>query len=76
MNNKLISLELNFQDDGPEAKQENFTVSLYHQLQQVLRSPLYQLGLSCPSCHDLLTATQQQRNRERVRQRQQVKANK
>ncbi len=39
-----------------------------------MRSPLYQPGLSCPSCHDLLTETQQQRNRERVRQRQQTKA--
>ncbi len=41
-----------------------------------MRSSLYQPGLSCPSCHDLLTATQQQRNRERVRQRQQINANK
>jgi hypothetical protein len=35
MSDELISLELNFQDDGPQAKQENFTVSLYQQLQQV-----------------------------------------
>lgn len=41
-----------------------------------MRSPLYKPGLSCPSCHDLLTETQQQRNRERVRQRQQTKAKK
>ena len=35
MSDGLISLELNFQDDGPEAKQESLTVSLYQQLQQV-----------------------------------------
>ena len=35
MGDELISLELNFQDDGPEAKQESLTVSLYQQLQQV-----------------------------------------
>jgi len=35
MSDKLVSLELNFQDDAPEAKQEQLTVSLYQQLQNV-----------------------------------------
>jgi len=35
MSDGLISLELNFQDDAPEAKQEQLTVSLFQQLKQV-----------------------------------------
>ena len=35
MSNELVSLELNFQDDAPEATQEKLTVSLYQQLQKV-----------------------------------------
>jgi hypothetical protein len=35
MSDERVLLELNFQDDGPEAKQESFTVSLYQQLKQV-----------------------------------------
>ena len=35
MADKLVSLELDFQDDAPEAAQEKLTVSLYQQLQKV-----------------------------------------
>ena len=35
MSDRLVSLELNFQDDAPEIKQEQLTVSLYQQLQKV-----------------------------------------
>ena len=35
MADKLVSLELDFQDDAPEATQEKLTVSLYQQLQKV-----------------------------------------
>ena len=35
MADKLVSLELDFQDDAPEAVQEKLTVSLYQQLQKV-----------------------------------------
>ena len=35
MSDELVSLELNFQDDAPEAMQEKLTVSLYQQLQKV-----------------------------------------
>jgi hypothetical protein len=35
MSDGLVSIELNFQDDTAEAKQEQLTVSLYQQLQKV-----------------------------------------
>ena len=35
MTDELVSLELDFQDDAPEATQEKLTVSLYQQLQKV-----------------------------------------
>lgn len=35
MSDELVSLELDFQDDAPEAMQEKLTVSLYQQLQKV-----------------------------------------
>ena len=35
MTDKLVSLELDFQDDAPESTQEKLTVSLYQQLQKV-----------------------------------------
>ena len=35
MTDELVLLELNFQDDAPEATQEKLTVSLYQQLQKV-----------------------------------------
>ena len=35
MSDKCVSLELNFQNDEPEANQESLTVSLYQQLQTV-----------------------------------------
>ena len=35
MSNNCVSLELNFQNDEPEANQESLTVSLYQQLQTV-----------------------------------------
>jgi hypothetical protein len=35
MSDGLVSLELNFQDDTSEAKQEQLTVSLWQQLKQV-----------------------------------------
>lgn len=35
MADKLVSLELDFQDDAPESTQEKLTVSLYQQLQKV-----------------------------------------
>ena len=35
MSNNCVSLELNFQNDEPEANQESLTISLYQQLQQV-----------------------------------------
>ena len=35
MSDELVSLELNFQNDAPEATQEKLTVSLYQQLQKV-----------------------------------------
>jgi UPF0176 protein len=38
-----------------------------------LSSPLYQPGLSCPSCHDIQTDAQKRRNLERTRQRTQAR---
>ena len=35
MTDELVLLELDFQDDAPEAMQEKLTVSLYQQLQKV-----------------------------------------
>ena len=35
MSNNCVSLELNFQNDEPEANQESLTISLYQQLQTV-----------------------------------------
>ena len=35
MTDELVLLELDFQDDAPEATQEKLTVSLYQQLQKV-----------------------------------------
>ena len=35
MSDELVSLELDFQDDAPEATQEKLTVSLYQQLKKV-----------------------------------------